>query len=57
MFQTLLIVLQKQEHLKIPSKQSSNEAIADITVGGETKMCVVSVSLTTNGICFEDTDD
>lgn len=44
--------------VEIPNKRRADTGgvPADITVTQEAKMCVVSVSMTTNGICFEEDD-
>ena len=40
-----------------PGKKHAGGVLADLTVDHEVKMCVVSVTMTTNGICFEEEDD
>jgi hypothetical protein len=46
-----------QDNIVKPLKHSAGDALADITVARDAKMCVVTVQMTTNGISFDDCDD
>lgn len=46
-----------QDHIVKPIKHGAGDALADITVTRDAKMCIVTVKMTTDGISFDDCDD